>query len=573
MPRNSSGTYTLPSGNPVAPNTIIETAWANPTMSDIGSALTDSLDRFGRGSMLAPIKEIDGLFNAPAYSFAAESTLGLFRPSSGVLGIAVAGITALSISATAATFNAAVHPVWAADPVSGDDLTRKSYVNAFVAAGFLPLSGGTLTGPLNGTSSTWSGDVQAANHWIGALTSSAGTFGVKSNNGASIITWGSAAAGLGRTEFYAGAAKQFEIGTTASAVNFIRVSGGATGNGVSLSALGSDTNVSLNLFSQGTGGVGVFTNGVAQLLVSNTTGATRFVTITGSNGGNPVIGTSAGMLAISAPGRFTGAGNTGGDVASTYSLLDGIRLDFVDSSRSANNKQTELIWFGGQLLGRFNNDAYSGATSWLTVTGGQAAGVSSITFATGAGVPAMTLDSSQNATIAGGVTVGNNISGPSTAFAYTIGANPSASVTTGGFLQLYGSTNGAAGQVILGNSGVPRLTITGAGLITESSSGNELGYKRLPAASVTTGAFVAADSGKLVTASAGVTAPNATMVAGDVVSIYNPTAGAITITATVTTLTQVGTGATGNRTLAAKGFCTIVFLSGTNAIINGVGVT
>jgi len=572
MPRNSSGTYTLPAGNPVAPNTIIETAWANPTMSDIGSALTDSLDRFGRGSMLAPIKEIDGAFNAPVYAFASESTLGLYRVSSNVLGIATNGLTALTIGPTAATFNAAVHPVWAADPVSGDDLTRKSYVNAFVAAGFLPLSGGTLTGPLLGTSSTWSGDVQAPNFWVGALTSSAGTFGVKSGNGASMITWGSAAAGAGRTEFYFGAAKQFDVGATAAAVNFIRATGATTTNGASISAVGTDANVQFNFIAQGTGQHAFFSNGGAQFLVTGTAGATRQTTITGSNGGNPAIGATAGMLAITAPARFTAAGNTGGDVASTYSLVDGIRHDFVDSSRSANNRQTEFIWFTGQLLGRFNNDAYSAATNWLTVAGGQAAGVSSVTLYTGAGVPALTLDSSQNATISGGIVLGTNIGGPSTNFAYTIGANPLASVTSGGFIQLYGSTAGTPNLVIIGNGSGTGLKMDAANLLFDKNN-NELGYKRLPAASVTTGAFVAADSGKLVTASGGVTAPNATMVAGDVVSIYNPTAGAITITATVTTLTQVGTGATGNRTLAAKGFATIVFLSGTNAIINGTGVT
>lgn len=103
MPRNSSGTYSLPAGNPVVANTLIETAWANPTMSDIASAVTDSLDRYGRGAMLAPLKLTDGTVAAPALSFSSESTSGLYRASSNTLAIAIAGVLALSINATTMT--------------------------------------------------------------------------------------------------------------------------------------------------------------------------------------------------------------------------------------------------------------------------------------------------------------------------------------------------------------------------------------------------------------------------------------------------------------------------------------
>lgn len=92
MPRNSSGTYTLPAGNPVVANTLIETNWANPTMSDLGAALTDSLDRNGRGAMLAPLLLAGGAVAAPGLSFSAESSSGLYRPSAAVIGMSVAGV-------------------------------------------------------------------------------------------------------------------------------------------------------------------------------------------------------------------------------------------------------------------------------------------------------------------------------------------------------------------------------------------------------------------------------------------------------------------------------------------------
>jgi hypothetical protein len=48
MPRNGSGTYNLPLGNPVISLTPISTAWANPTFTDIAQALSQSLSRDGQ---------------------------------------------------------------------------------------------------------------------------------------------------------------------------------------------------------------------------------------------------------------------------------------------------------------------------------------------------------------------------------------------------------------------------------------------------------------------------------------------------------------------------------------------
>lgn len=47
MPRNGSSVYALPAGNPVIPGTIIATTWANTTLTDIATALTNSLSTDG----------------------------------------------------------------------------------------------------------------------------------------------------------------------------------------------------------------------------------------------------------------------------------------------------------------------------------------------------------------------------------------------------------------------------------------------------------------------------------------------------------------------------------------------
>jgi len=48
MSRNGSGTYSLPTGNPVVTNTVISSTWANNTLNDIASALTGSLASDGQ---------------------------------------------------------------------------------------------------------------------------------------------------------------------------------------------------------------------------------------------------------------------------------------------------------------------------------------------------------------------------------------------------------------------------------------------------------------------------------------------------------------------------------------------
>ena len=88
------------------------------------------------------------------------------------------------------------------------------------------------------------------------------------------------------------------------------------------------------------------------------------------------------------------------------------------------------------------------------------------------------------------------------------------------------------------------------------------------------GTLVIGDRGSLVSVTAGVTVPNGVFAANDVVTIYNNSASSITITQGASlTLRQVGTANTGNRTLALRGLVTVVFISGSEAVISGGGLT
>jgi hypothetical protein len=91
MPRDASGNYTLPLGNPVQGNTVIDVNWANPTMADIATQLNNVYTRDGILGPLAPFKLVDGTVSGPGLAFNSEPGMGLFREANNVLGVAVGG--------------------------------------------------------------------------------------------------------------------------------------------------------------------------------------------------------------------------------------------------------------------------------------------------------------------------------------------------------------------------------------------------------------------------------------------------------------------------------------------------
>lgn len=88
MARDGAGTYTLPL-SPVVTGTTIEASWANQTLNDIASAMTDSLSRSGDGSMSVQIKIVGGTKTVPGIGFSSESTSGIYRAGAGDVRISV----------------------------------------------------------------------------------------------------------------------------------------------------------------------------------------------------------------------------------------------------------------------------------------------------------------------------------------------------------------------------------------------------------------------------------------------------------------------------------------------------
>ena len=117
------------------------------------------------------------------------------------------------------------------------------------------------------------------------LTSSANSMYLSANNASTI-------------QFFtngAGNVRQLQIAHTASAVNYVQVTGAATGGRPTISAQGSDTNVNFVVASKGSGSVGLRTDSsTTQVSVIHTASAVNFLTLTGSAAGSSPVIASAG---------------------------------------------------------------------------------------------------------------------------------------------------------------------------------------------------------------------------------------------------------------------------------------
>jgi hypothetical protein len=104
---------------------------------------------------------------------------------------------------------------------------------------------------------------------------------------------------------------------------------------------------------------------------------------------------------------------------------------------------------------------------------------------------------------------------------------------------------------------------------------NLVGYKAIPqsgSAKTTSYTLAVGDVGEFIEvgASGSIVVPNATFAAGDAVVIFNNTSGAITLTMSITTAYIGGTDADkATISLATRGLCNVLFISGTVCVVTG----
>jgi hypothetical protein len=166
--RNSSGTYSLPAGNPVVAGTTISATTHNNTNSDIATELTDSLSRSGKGAMLAPLQGYDGTVSLPGYTFGSDADTGLYRIGANNPAMSAGNTKVQEWSTTGSTFPLAAtvtglltaNGAITAAKTSGDVITATATTSG---KGIVATGAGTSVGGqfANGTAAT-SGTRQTA---------------------------------------------------------------------------------------------------------------------------------------------------------------------------------------------------------------------------------------------------------------------------------------------------------------------------------------------------------------------------------------------------------------------------
>jgi len=130
--------------------------------------------------------------------------------------------------------------------------------------------------------------------------------------------------------------------------------------------------------------------------VHATSGTMSGVSVTGGTINNtPIGGTtpSTGAFTTATAGSLFASGGAVPAVTATGTQIynsPNPTVQFIDSIRSANNKNAFVTWGSTVLAFGFANDAFTGFTNALAITGGQAAGISGITSTSGTGAWAHT---------------------------------------------------------------------------------------------------------------------------------------------------------------------------------------
>lgn len=302
MSRAAGGTYTLPAGNPVITGTVISSTWANTTLTDIATALTDSLSRTGLGSMTASLFLPDGTAALPSLAFTNSTTTGLYRGGADILGFSTAGVSRGTISAAGNWTIPA--------PTSGTALDISSTANDVIILrksgtiyGYLTADG-TGTGLFTGANETGYGYYATptglslqANNAIRLTINSTGN-----------VTIAAPSSGTSLTVNGLTGANTFILGSTGAA-----------------STLNTAWNVILgaswNIFTQSTDPLNIGTTGAATLTLS-TNSAAR---LTASSAGNVTINNPSSGAALTVNGQSAGTA-----VASFSGSTNSIPLQVMD---------------------------------------------------------------------------------------------------------------------------------------------------------------------------------------------------------------------------------------------------
>lgn len=191
----------------------------------------------------------------------------------------------------------------------------------------------------------------------------------------------------------------------------------------------------------------------------------------------------------------------------------------------------------------------------------------------------MTLDGTLGITATGsltGLTTPITVAQGGTGAATLAGANIAVTNATNTFsaVQTFNSSNLKLAGSTSGTSVINAQATAGTTVMTLPTTTSTLGYLNLPAVGTKTASYTLAttDVGKYVqlSTSGTIVIPTTTFAEGDAISVFNNTAGAITITCSAPTTYIAGTDTIKTSvSLATRGVMTILFISSSLCVITG----
>ena len=325
-------------------------------------------------------------------------------------------------------------------------------------------------------------------------------------------------------------------------------------------------------------------------------GAITLANTTGDASATNIGSTTAQYMAIRVTGTLTTAKIiTAPSYSKTY-VVDNAATGSTVTFKAAGQTgvsiavgEKALVFFNGTDYVKVSSTVNSGVTSFTAGTTGLTPSTATTGAVTLAGILAVANGGTATATPSLVAGSGIAVSGtwPNQTIATSGGGGTITAVTASSPLASSGGTapnisitsSTGSGAVVLASS--PTLTTPVLG--TPSSGNlnsctadgtNKVGYRNIPPVGTKTTSYTLAvgDIGKYVQVGSGgsITIPNSTFTEGDVVSIFNNTSGAITITCTITTAYIAGTYTDkATMSLAPAGVATILFISSTLCVVSG----
>jgi hypothetical protein len=226
---------------------------------------------------------------------------------------------------------------------------------------------------------------------------------------------------------------------------------------------------------------------------------------------------------------------------------------------------------------------YYNGTDYVKVASSVADGVTTIDFGSTGLTP--NTATSGAVTVAGTLAPANGGTGIANNAASTLAISGNFATTltvtgaTGVTLPTTGTLATLAGSETLSNKTLtaPALGTPASGVLSSCTvdGTNAVGYRNIPqsgSAKTTSYTLAVGDVGEFIEvgASGSIVVPDATFAAGDAVVIFNNTSGAITLTMSITTAYIGGTDSDkATISLATRGICNVLFISGTVCVVTG----